>query len=83
VLAHLDALEAALGRTEGAPIAVADLALGGHDVVAMLGRPGPAVGRALHHLVDCVVADPSCNTRDALRAHLEAWARNDASGRSR
>jgi tRNA nucleotidyltransferase (CCA-adding enzyme) len=84
VQAHLDALEAALERTEGAPVAVADLALGGRDVVAILGTPpGPAVGRALHHLVDCVVADPACNTKDALRARLEAWARNDDSAGSR
>ncbi len=36
---------------------------------------GPQVGRALRHLTDQVVEDPSRNTPEALRALLAAWAR--------
>jgi hypothetical protein len=35
--------------------------------------PGPSVGRALRHLTDCVVEDPSRNTPDALRTLLADW----------
>ena len=52
-----------------------DLAIDGERVIRILGcKPGPVVGRALRHLTDCVVEDPSCNTPEALRALLEAWA---------
>ena len=52
-----------------------DLALDGADVMRILGcGPGRTVGRALAHLTDCVVEDPSRNTPEALRALLESWA---------
>jgi hypothetical protein len=35
--------------------------------------PGPEVGRALRQLEKDVAADPSCNTKEALRARLLAW----------
>ena len=52
-----------------------DLAIDGERVMRILGcKPGPVVGRALRHLTDRVVEDPSCNTPEALHALLEAWA---------
>jgi len=52
-----------------------DLAIDGERVMRILGcGPGPVVGRALRHLTDRVVEDPSCNTPEELKALLEAWA---------
>jgi tRNA nucleotidyltransferase/poly(A) polymerase len=63
-------LEAAPEKTFGP----GDLALRGDEVMEALGSgPGPLVGRALRHLVACVVADPSANTPERLRALLAAW----------
>jgi poly(A) polymerase len=51
-----------------------DLALDGRDVIALLGvRGGPVVGRALAHLTECVLEDPSCNVREKLTERLRAW----------
>jgi tRNA nucleotidyltransferase (CCA-adding enzyme) len=59
-----------------------DLALDGADVMRILGcGPSPAVGRALRHLTDAVVEDPSRNTPEGLRALLEAWSAREAQGR--
>ena len=46
---------------------VGELAIDGATVMATLGcAPGPEVGAALHYLTDCVLEDPTCNTREAL-----------------
>ena len=50
-----------------AALTVADLAVGGEDVMRELGvGPGPRVGRALHALLEQVLEDPSLNTRERL-----------------
>jgi len=63
-------------RAEGAlALQRTDLALDGAAVMALLGLPpGPRVGAALRHLAECVLEDPSCNTREALGERLRAWA---------
>ena len=75
--ARLAELEQAVARvrSQGAlALRRFDLALDGADVMKILGcAPGPSVGRALRHLTDCVVEDPSRNTPDALRALLADW----------
>jgi tRNA nucleotidyltransferase (CCA-adding enzyme) len=61
--------EEALGAR--APLEVADLAIDGDEVRALLGLPpGPAVGSALRALLDAVLEDPAQNTPEALRALL-------------
>lgn len=51
------------------------LALDGRAVMEILGiRAGPRVGRALRALTDAVLEDPACNTPEALRELLLAWA---------
>jgi tRNA nucleotidyltransferase (CCA-adding enzyme) len=74
----LGALYKALDRVrKGRSLALRrfDLALDGRAVMQLLDcRPGPQIGRALRHLTDCVIEDPSCNTEDGLRALLERWA---------
>ena len=52
-----------------------DLAMDGRAVMRVLDcGPGPVVGRALRHLTDRVVEDPSQNTPEGLRALLLEWA---------
>ena len=56
------------------PLAVADLALGGTDVMEILGTPGGReVGEGLRHLLDAVLLDPAANTRAGLSGHLRDW----------
>lgn len=50
------------------PIALADLAVDGDDLVAAGVAPGPALGQILGALRDAVLEDPSRNTRDELLA---------------
>lgn len=70
----LAALRAALERTRGHAISPAALALDGRAVMEILGiGPGPEVGRALRHLLECVLDDPAQNEPGALRALLCAW----------
>ncbi len=56
------------------PLSVADLALGGREVMELLpGIPGKQVGEALRHLLDEVLEDPSSNTKTCLSGRLRAW----------
>ncbi len=49
-----------------------DLAVNGHDVMAVLGlTPGPEVGRVLQELFYWVTEDPERNTRERLLQYLE------------
>ena len=50
----------------GVPMAVAELALDGADLLSRGWQPGPAVGAALRSLLVSVWRDPSLNTRAAL-----------------
>jgi tRNA nucleotidyltransferase (CCA-adding enzyme) len=64
------------------PLAVADLALGGKDVMDVLGTTGgKEVGEGLRHLLEVVLDDPAANTGPCLSAHLRDWWRAH-SGRS-
>jgi len=77
-LRRVSELEAAFERVRRAgklALQRHDLAIDGAKVMRILGcEPGPVVGRALSHLTDCIIEDPSCNTPEALHALLEAWA---------
>ena len=53
---------------------VGDLAIDGDDVRRAGVAPGPQIGRVLQRLLDDVLDDPSCNTRDALSARATAYA---------
>jgi tRNA nucleotidyltransferase (CCA-adding enzyme) len=48
------------------PIELADLAVDGEDLGTVGIRPGPALGRVLHALLEKVIADPAVNTREDL-----------------
>lgn len=72
---RLEALAQAVERvrsTGAIALRRSDLALDGREVMEILGcGPGPEIGRALRHLTDCVIEDPSRNTPDGLRKLLE------------
>jgi hypothetical protein len=50
------------------PIALGDLQITGDDLRAAGLKPGPAMGRILHTLLDRVLSDPALNTPDHLLA---------------
>ena len=56
------------------PVALAELAVSGADLLEAGWQEGPEVGRALRSLLDAVLADPGLNRRDALLAlaHLRS-----------
>jgi len=61
---------------EDAALKVTDLAVNGHDVVRVFGRPpGPYVGQVLQRLLEEVLEDPSRNRREWLLMRLEELAR--------
>jgi len=70
----LDLLNELAKRVEGmmkSPIALesGDLAIGGHEVMKVLGiGEGPEVGKVLHVLIERVVDQPQLNTKEALLA---------------
>jgi tRNA nucleotidyltransferase (CCA-adding enzyme) len=52
---------------EQAALKVTDLAVGGHDVMRILGcPPGPQVGHVLENLLELVTDNPSLNTKEKL-----------------
>jgi hypothetical protein len=58
----------------GVPLSVADLALGGKDVMALLpGVTGRQVGEALRLLLDEVLEAPERNGRAQLSERLRSW----------
>lgn len=65
-LERLAQFGATVEAERGSPHRLADLAVGGDDLLALGFRPGPAVGHALRELLDAVVDNPALNTRDEL-----------------
>jgi len=55
-------------RAAGAPLRLADLAVTGEDLMAAGVPAGPGLGATLRRLLDAVLDDPACNTRDSLLA---------------
>jgi tRNA nucleotidyltransferase (CCA-adding enzyme) len=55
----------------GTTLRVSDLAIGGHEVMEVLGgKPGPMVGMTLSQLLQAVIDDEVENTREALMGEL-------------
>ncbi len=65
-LARLERLREVVRREQGRPHRLADLAVGGDDLIALGYAPGPAIGQALETLLREVVDRPALNTRAAL-----------------
>ena len=62
----LDAFRAVVERERSSPHRIADLAIGGDDLIALGFTPGPRIGNVLRDLLDSVVDNPELNTRDEL-----------------
>lgn len=78
---HLAELRARVeAQREGhAPLALADLAVDGSDLLAELGgSPGPWLGRLLDRLLESVVNDPARNTRQRLLGDAREWTEEAA-----
>lgn len=67
VLAHFPKLRAMIAeiQAENACLTVKDLAVNGHDLMA-LGITGPAIGETLNRLLDLILDEKIENTKDAL-----------------
>jgi tRNA nucleotidyltransferase (CCA-adding enzyme) len=57
------------------PLAVADLALGGRDLMRLGMKPGPHFKDVLARLLDRVLEDPSLNRPDVLAGLVVEWQR--------
>jgi tRNA nucleotidyltransferase (CCA-adding enzyme) len=78
-LAKIEAGLARLRQQASTVETVRALALGGAEVMRLLGAgPGPHVGRALAHLAHVVAEDPDRNDPATLAAELVAWQASDA-----
>ncbi|HEY6866979.1 MAG TPA: HD domain-containing protein [Candidatus Eisenbacteria bacterium] len=74
--AYLEEMRKRIERllAESRVLRVRDLAVGGHDVMRVLGiGPGPRVREALEALLEEVLDRPERNTRARLLARLEQW----------
>ena len=61
----------------GGALSTGDLAIGGNEVISVLGSAGPRVGEILRALLDKVIEDPSLNTRDKLMPLAEELAKQE------
>jgi len=68
---QLEEAAALLEQERSSPHRVQDLAVDGGDLIAAGLEEGPALGRALHELLEAVVDDPALNTREALLEQLK------------
>jgi tRNA nucleotidyltransferase (CCA-adding enzyme) len=53
------------------PLQIADLAIGGKDLIGLGVRPGPIFGTILARTMDRVLEDPSLNEKETLLALVE------------
>jgi len=81
--ARVDAVESAFQRVQEHGVLALHrqaLAIDGQEIMRLLElTPGPQVGRALAHLTELVVEDPTHNTPEKLRQLLQAWAHTQVS----
>jgi putative nucleotidyltransferase with HDIG domain len=68
----LEKLAAGLERERANPHRIADLAVGGDDLIDAGFTAGPALGAALQALLDAVIDEPELNTREQLLAKAKA-----------
>ena len=54
------------------PFSIKELAINGRDLQRLGIPPGPHMGQMLQKLLNCVLDDPSCNTRDHLLSVVQS-----------
>jgi tRNA nucleotidyltransferase (CCA-adding enzyme) len=67
----VEELRASLEREQASPHRLADLAIGGDDLIELGFQAGPALGGALEQLLAVVVDEPELNTREELLARAK------------
>ncbi|MBE0595023.1 MAG: hypothetical protein IH616_21770 [Gemmatimonadales bacterium] len=67
-------------RASGAPLALADLAIGGDDLKSLGVTPGPRMGEILNRLLDEALEDPARNTAEQLTTRAIELARMTEEG---
>ena len=72
-LENLAELERLLDQERVRPFRLSDLAVDGHDLLALGYQEGPPVGAALARLLDRVIDDPDANDREVLLAQAGQW----------
>ena len=72
---RLERLAAELEEQRESPYRLAELAVGGDDLIALGYREGPELGAALTRLLDDVIDDPALNRRETLLTRAEELAR--------
>jgi tRNA nucleotidyltransferase (CCA-adding enzyme) len=65
-VANLDRFAELATREQQAPTKIRELAIDGHDLIALGMEPGPEMGRILRELLDIVLEDPALNEREVL-----------------
>jgi hypothetical protein len=70
-LARLELFRETLLRELDHPHRLDQLAVDGNDLIEIGWEPGPSLGKALDHLLACVIGDPSLNQREWLLAEAE------------
>jgi len=56
---------------EGDCLTLKDLAVSGRDLIAAGMKPGPHMGRVLEGLLQLVLEEPACNTREYLLSQVD------------
>lgn len=56
---------------QGQCLTLRDLAISGKDLIALGYHPGPQIGQKLQELLELVLDDPECNTREILISQTE------------
>jgi tRNA nucleotidyltransferase (CCA-adding enzyme) len=67
----VDRFRQRLERELKRPHRLDQLAIDGSDLIAAGWSEGPGLGKALDHLLSCVIGDPALNTREWLLAEAE------------
>ncbi len=62
-------------RRDQEAVKIADLAIGGRELIDMGMKPGRDIGEVLKYLMDQVLEDPSLNTKEALMELAGGWMR--------
>ena len=54
----------------GEPVTLKDLAVTGNDLIERGYRPGPELGKKLNELLELILEDPKCNTKEYLLSKI-------------
>ena len=55
---------------DGDPVTLKDLAIKGQDLIERGYKPGPEIGKKLNELLQLVMEDPACNTKEQLLSKI-------------